>query len=59
MLMIEKINTYESRRGEERGTLKTIHRIIYRCSICAKMFNSKEETETHDHKDKDDAKKNK
>jgi hypothetical protein len=57
--MIEKINTYESRRGEERGTLKTIHRIIYRCSICAKMFNSKEETETHDHKDKDDAKKNK
>ena len=54
--MIEKINTFESRRGEERGTLKTIHRVIYRCSICAKMFNIKEDSETHSHKDKDDAK---
>jgi len=54
--MIEKIDTYESRRGVERGTLRTIHRVIYRCSICGKMFSSKEETETHDHKDKEDAK---
>ena len=54
--MIEKINTFESRRGEERGTLKTIHRVIYRCSDCGKMFNLKEDSETHSHKDKDDAK---
>ena len=56
MLMIEKINTFESRRGEERGKIRTIHRIIYRCSDCGKMFSSKEETEIHDHKDKEDAK---
>jgi len=49
MLMIEKINTFESRRGEERGTLKTIHRIIYRCSVCGKMFGLKEEAEVHKH----------
>ena len=54
--MIEKINTFESRRGEERDRIRTIHRIIYRCSDCGKMFSSKEETETHDHKDKEDAK---
>jgi len=47
--MIEKIDTYESRRGVERGTLRTIHRVIYRCSICGKMFGLKEEAEVHKH----------
>jgi len=54
--MIEKINTYESRRGEERGRIRTIQRVIYRCSDCGKMFAQKEDSETHSHKDKEDAK---
>jgi len=55
--MIEKINTYESRRGEERGKIRTIHRVIYRCSDCGKMFAQKEEAEIHKHNEQSEGDK--
>jgi len=33
-----------------------IFRPAWLCTVCKKIFFNKEETETHDHKDKDDAK---
>ena len=58
--MFKKINTYEGRPvGVHTGEVNKIFRPAWMCTVCKKVFFTKEETETHDHKDKDDAKKNK
>lgn len=55
--MFQKITTYEGREaGVRTGELKQSFRPAWMCTTCKKIFFSKEETETHDHKDKDDAK---
>jgi hypothetical protein len=55
--LFQKINTYEGRElGVGAGGVKQIFRPAWMCSVCNRVFFTKEETETHDHKDKDDAK---
>ena len=58
--VFQKISTYEGRPvGVHTGEVNQIFRPAWMCTVCKKVFFTKEETETHDHKDKDDAKKNK
>jgi len=58
--VFQKISTYEGRPvGVYTGEVNQIFRPAWMCTVCKKVFFTKEETETHDHKDKDDAKKNK
>ena len=55
--MFQKITAYEGREmGVRTGELKQSFRSAWMCTTCKKIFFNKEETETHDHKDKDDAK---
>ena len=55
--VFQKITTYEGREvGVRTGGLKQSFRPAWMCTTCKKIFFSKEETETHNHKDKDDAK---
>jgi hypothetical protein len=49
-MMIETINTYESKPSPERGRIVEKHRKIYRCTKCTKVFTRKEEAEIHKHK---------
>jgi hypothetical protein len=48
--MIETINTYESKPSPERGRIVEKRRKLYRCTMCAKIFTTKEEAEIHKHK---------
>jgi hypothetical protein len=53
--VFQKINTYEGRELGS-GRLAQIFKPAWMCTVCNKIFFTKEETETHDHKDKEDAK---
>jgi len=51
--MIETIRTMSGKQHGLRGDRKTIVTIgkIYRCSICNKMFEDKEEADRHDRRE--------
>lgn len=53
--VLQKINTYEGRElGVHTGELKQIVKTAWLCTVCNKIFNTKEEGEMHECRDKRD-----
>ena len=47
--MLERINTYEGRElGVHTGEIKQIFKLVWRCTLCNQIFNTKEEGEMHE-----------